>query len=273
MNPLIPLGFGVGVGVLSFGWAYKKEKERTGSIWSRFSNPPTPSSSTNPLDHFYALPAHQQTMSVLIAINALVFAGHRIFPYQTATHFIHYPPARKVTTLLTSVFSHATLPHFLFNMFALWSFGGFLHQVLGREYFLALYLTSGGMSSVCSHMVSHVTRSFHGSLGASGAIYGLAGYMYTAFPNAGLLLFFVIPAEVQVLIPGLAVFDTLGALGLFRKLGWNLRFDHVGHLGGLASGYLLSQTVLHPRTGKSLRQRIDKQATSWRHSFQQLLSL
>ena len=49
----------------------------------------------------------------------------------------------QVWRFITFQFLHASLPHLLFNMFALYMFGMLVEQYLGRRRFLAFYLISG----------------------------------------------------------------------------------------------------------------------------------
>lgn len=145
-----------------------------------------------------------------------------------------------LSNICISMFSHFSTAHFLFNMVALWSFGGVLHQHLGREYFLAFYLTSGLSAGLVSHLYNSALRNTVMSLGASGALFGLVGLVYDRFPNAELAFFFLFPFQAKQLIPAIAAFDTVGLFGVWRNF---LRLDHAAHLGGLVFGYILSRAM------------------------------
>ena len=52
-------------------------------------------------------------------------------------------------TAVTSVFSHETWPHFLVNMSVLWLFGGGVHEMVGREAFLGIFI--GALTFWCNN--------------------------------------------------------------------------------------------------------------------------
>ncbi len=76
--------------------------------------------------------------------------------------------------LVTSMFSHVQIWHIGFNMLALWVLGPQLELAVGRVRFLALYFVSGlaGGALVLWAGPEYTTG---GTLGASGAIFGLMG--------------------------------------------------------------------------------------------------
>jgi len=106
---------------------------------------------------------------------------------------------------------------------------------LGTPYFLSFYLSSGLASSLTSHYARIITRNMHGSVGASGAIFGIIGMTALLHPEGSVLLFFVLPLKLALLPYAAVAFDGLGLLGLWSRIfGTNL--DHAAHLGGLAFG-------------------------------------
>ena len=90
--------------------------------------------------------------------------------------WIYYPPltAAQPWRMITSAFLHSpgTVPHILFNMYALFVFGPVLERLLGGGAFLALYLVAafGGSVGVLLYLAPGTAV-----LGASGAIFGLLG--------------------------------------------------------------------------------------------------
>ena len=73
--------------------------------------------------------------------------------------------------LFTSMFLHYGPIHLLFNMLALWWFGGAVENVLGRGRYLLLYLVSGLAGSAGALIMSPNALT----VGASGAIFGILG--------------------------------------------------------------------------------------------------
>ncbi|WP_329119994.1 rhomboid family intramembrane serine protease [Streptomyces sp. NBC_01465] len=74
--------------------------------------------------------------------------------------------------LFTSMFLHQEFWHIGFNMLSLWWIGGPLEAALGRARYIALYVISGLFGSALTYLIASPTQ---GSLGASGAIFGLLG--------------------------------------------------------------------------------------------------
>ena len=70
-------------------------------------------------------------------------------------------------TLLTSMFIHGSLGHVLTNMLYLWVFGSTLEDEIGHLPFLAFYLCSGMLATLC-YGISR-TGSWLPLIGASGA--------------------------------------------------------------------------------------------------------
>src|SRR5271156_2897372 len=73
--------------------------------------------------------------------------------------------------LLTNTFIHGGLLHFAFNMWCLWSLGRLAESVYGSWTFVAVYLLCGLSGS----MGTLIRSPFVPSVGASGAIFGIAG--------------------------------------------------------------------------------------------------
>ncbi|PHZ10678.1 rhomboid-domain-containing protein [Rhizopus microsporus ATCC 52813] len=179
----------------------------------------------------------EKTLSVLIALNSLVFIGWQIprfMPFM-GQWFLHLPGTKRNLTLLTSCFSHQEFFHFALNMVGLWSFGRVVHDTFGREQFLAMYLSAGVGANVVSHACSLALRNSRPllpSLGASGAIYGLVASTAILHPNSSISLIFLpmIPIKLGYALPALMSFDLAGIL-----LRWKM-FDHFAHLAGAGLG-------------------------------------
>ncbi len=148
---------------------------------------------------------------------------------------------------ITYMFLHVGLAHILFNMLALWMFGGELERVWGTRYFLKFYAVSGVGAALLTVAISYLPFDWARALryshivGASGAIYGLLLAYGLSFPNRPIYMYFVfpIPAKYFVLI--------MGALAFYSSVTESRGVAHVTHLGGLLVGYLYLKGVrLHP---------------------------
>ncbi|OFW09476.1 MAG: hypothetical protein A3H27_02425 [Acidobacteria bacterium RIFCSPLOWO2_02_FULL_59_13] len=140
-----------------------------------------------------------------------------------------------VWQLVTYMFLHGGFFHILFNMFALWMFGGELERTWGTRRFLHYYFLTGigaGLFSVLASPSSPIP-----TVGASGAIYGILLAYGILFPNRIiyipilLILWIPIPAKFLVMI--------LGGIAFVSALsGPGDLVNHVAHLGGMAVGFL-----------------------------------
>ncbi|KAG5896528.1 hypothetical protein JTB14_020501 [Gonioctena quinquepunctata] len=173
----------------------------------------------------------------ICALNILVFIAWRIPRLQPhmMTYFCSNPGSQTVCLpMVLSTFSHYSGLHLLANMYVLHSFStGAVHS-LGIEQFLALYLSAGVVSSFTSYFYKIITKQPGLSLGASGAIMAILGYVCTQYPDTRLGIIFlpVFTFSAGAAIKFIIGLDTAGVL-----FGWKF-FDHAAHLGGAACGIL-----------------------------------
>lgn len=131
--------------------------------------------------------------------------------------------------LLTPMFIHIGIVHFLVNSYMLYVIGYQLERILGGRWFLLIYLASGIGGNVASAVFS-----VHMSAGASGALFGLLG--------AGLFLELSIGRRFKEVTgrkpPNRAYLMTV-VLNL--AFGFIVPFiDNSAHLGGLVTGTMLT---------------------------------
>ena len=85
-------------------------------------------------------------VNILIAINIVMFIGTSGIPGGLndllALHFSKNENYQ-IWQYVTHMFMHGSLPHLLFNMFALWMFGTQLEKVLGKSRFILFYFACG----------------------------------------------------------------------------------------------------------------------------------
>ncbi len=142
--------------------------------------------------------------------------------------------------LLTNTFIHGGLLHFAFNMWCLWSLGRLAEAVYGHWTFVSVYLLcglSGSMGTV--DMESWVTSS----VGASGAIFGIAGALISSFYLG------------EFSLPRAAIRGMLRSVVAF--VGYNLLFgamiahvDNAAHVGGLVMGLILGALIAKAAPGQ-----------------------
>jgi membrane associated rhomboid family serine protease len=121
--------------------------------------------------------------------------------------------------LVTSGFLHAGLLHLFFNMFLLWILGTMLEPAVGRLRFALIYFVS-----LLAGSFGALVAQPHGlSLGASGAVFGLAGAAFVVLRHRG----------VDPMQSGLGFFILFNLLLSFRP-----GISVGAHIGGLLGGAL-----------------------------------
>lgn len=207
------------------------------NILKKSKNIPQLSNSNNVMENVHLFwnksRESQKTMYSIILLNSAIFLGWRIpfFSIPLNQFFLHSISSHPLS-MLGSIFSHKSFLHLSFNMLALNSFGNFLHEKMGREQFLAFYLSSGAMSSLASHIYKSFCWNFTPSLGASGAIFGIVGGC-AHYPDIKVSLIFL-PFHSIPISQALPVMTGIDLMGLLKK--WRI-FDHSAHLGGALFGY------------------------------------
>lgn len=141
--------------------------------------------------------------------------------------------------LLTATFLHGGIFHLLVNGFSLYVLGPDNERIFGTWRFLAVYLIGGLSGSILSY-----SFSISPSVGASGAIFGLAG---------SLLVFFY---RVQNVLGEFGMSQMQGLLvlvGINLFIGFTMPgIDNLGHIGGLIGG-AVAAWFLMPRFSLQVR--------------------
>jgi membrane associated rhomboid family serine protease len=195
---------------------------------------------------------HESTITlthIIFGINAAVFLGMAL----SASSIMEFPASELVRwggnvgaltisgewwRLLTNIFVHAGIIHIAFNMWCLWYLGALAESLYGAWTYGCIYLTCG----IGASLASAAWHPYVPSIGASGAIFGLAGALFTAIKLGE---FSVSRSELS---------GTLRSLGAF--VVYNLIFgfiisgvDNAAHIGGLVTGVIVGALIalLAPR--------------------------
>jgi membrane associated rhomboid family serine protease/Flp pilus assembly protein TadD len=175
--------------------------------------------------------------SVAVFIAMVLASGPSLdFSGQTMVHFgANYGPVTlsgQWWRLVTYMFLHGGLLHIAFNMWCLWDLGALAESLYGRWTFGAIYLITG----IAGGLASIAWNPSVLSVGASGAIFGLAGALIASFYLG------------EFSLPKIAIGGTLRSLVVFA--GFNLFFggvvggiDNACHIGGLVSGLILGALI------------------------------
>lgn len=169
-----------------------------------------------------------------IFVNFLVLCAWRaggLRPFMTKYFLSQATPGKKVllTPMILSTFSHSMPLHFILNMYVVYSFSNLATALLGPEQLIGLFFSAGAMSSLTSLALRMSRGVAVPSLGASGAILGVIGYICTTRPDTQLLLLFI-PLEAGNVIKIMILVDIIGVLARWRFI------DHAAHLGGSLFG-------------------------------------
>ena len=187
---------------------------------------------------------------VLLGANVAVYLAMAIgsgtvmdFPGHALLFGANYGP--KTLTgqwwrLLPYMFMHGGILHIAFNMWCLWDLGALCESLYGRWTYGAIYLTTGlaaGLSSVAWNPGVL-------SVGASGAIFGLAGALIASFYLG------------EFSLPGIAIRGTSLSLVAFVVISLffgGARVDNAAHVGGLVTGLIIGAAIakLAPHEGSS----------------------
>jgi rhomboid protease GluP len=175
--------------------------------------------------------------NVMVFIAMVLASGPSLdFNGQVMVHFgANYGPftlGGQWWRLLTYMFLHGGLMHIAFNMWCLWDLGALCESLYGRWTFAAIYLTTG----IAAGLASVAWNPGVLSVGASGAIFGLAGALIASF------------ALGEFSLPKVAISGTLRSLLFF--VGFNVLFgtlspgiDNGAHGGGLISGLIFGALI------------------------------
>lgn len=192
---------------------------------------------------------------IILGINVAVFlgmalAGSTIMEFSTPESIQWGANIGALTfsgewwRLLTCVFVHAGIIHIAFNMWCLWNLGALCESLYGRWTYAAVYLICG----IGASLTSAGWNPYRASVGASGAIFGLAGALIAAFKLG------------EFSVPRSALSGTLRSLGGF--VVYNLIFgaiipgiDNTAHVGGLITGLIVGALIalIAPQHDRPLR--------------------
>ncbi|SHF70703.1 rhomboid family intramembrane serine protease [Pedobacter caeni] len=181
----------------------------------------------------------------------------------------------RVWQLISYMFMHGDFMHILFNMFALFMFGGVIENRWGTKRFINFYLITGlgavalqmGVQAyevyqITGHIVNNpITVDLAANMaqvkipgisdearntligiygfpmvGASGAIFGLLVAFGMLYPNTEMYIMFIpVPVKAKYIIPVYILVEL--SLGVARVPGDSVA--HYAHLGGALLGFIL----------------------------------
>ena len=130
--------------------------------------------------------------------------------------------------LLLCIFLHGSVWHLFFNMYALFNLGRLAEGVYGAKKFFIIYIITG----LCGSLLSLAVNYSRVGVGASGAIFGLAGALFASglkYRNTSL------NRMARSLLPFILINLVIGFITPV--------VDNGAHIGGLLSGMLLGYLI------------------------------
>ena len=170
---------------------------------------------------------------LLIAINVIFFIVPLLLnqvDYVLDAYCVHGPSIRagQFYRIISGTLLHGSIPHLLFNMYSLYILGSQLEGFFGKAKFALIYV----FSAICGSFLSITFGQGAGSVGASGAIFGLMGsLLYFGFYYR-VYLGQVVKSQI---LPLIAVNLLVG----FMTPG----IDNSAHIGGLIGGAAITMAV------------------------------
>ena len=125
------------------------------------------------------------------------------------------------------MFVHVEIWHILGNMLTLFFFGRVVYQLIGTKWFLLVYFVGGIAGNL---LYIWLGEPYAIAIGASGAVYALAGALVVMMPTMKVTLYGVIPMPLWAFV---LIFLVLWSIpGFIPGIAWQ------GHLGGFVVGII-----------------------------------
>ena len=216
-----------------------------------------------PIGQFDAGPRPARALAPVTASIAVVclgvFAGPQDFGQAGAWAGVHgLTPARYfgsaglgwVASPLTSIITHASWTHLVFNLIALLVFGSAVERKVGARWFGFLFFGLGGLALLAEAVSAPSSTS--PIVGASGGVAAIAGAFAAAFPRSRILvaaLFLTLPVRAWVAIGLWLAFE----VGMWVSAPASSTTAHAAHLAGFALGLTVMAVFLKNRPQQPAR--------------------
>jgi len=163
---------------------------------------------------------------VLLAVNFLFFIAYLINDTLVVARLGFQPAsfASEPWTIITCMFVHAGMWHFIVNMLGLFFLGSYLLRLVGDTRFLVVYFLGGIMGNLLFLLLANPYAT---AVGASGAVYALGGALAVMRPRLKVIIF-PLPIPIDLWIAILAFM----ALSFVPRIAWQ------AHLGGMLLGLI-----------------------------------
>lgn len=194
---------------------------------------PPPGALVNPFRYRVSQPIVTYVILASILLIFVVTYFNEQYLFLGSTNGVRMIENLEFWRLLTSMFLHANPPHIAFNAIALYSLGREMETVYGHSRFTIIYFLSGLAGGLLSFAIRGPNEF---SVGASGAIFGIAGmnlaFYYFYRDKLGDFGRERFSSMVQVVFANLVI-------GMLI-----ISINNLAHLGGLIGGIILGYALL-----------------------------
>lgn len=156
----------------------------------------------------------------------------------------------EIGNLFTYMFVHGGFVHLLMNMLVLFFIGPTVERTVGSYRFFILYYISGILGGLGWSLLADPNGP--GCVGASGAVMGILGAFGALYPQAQLLLWFVIPVRAWVLVLVLAIWELHETITTPVVGG----IANAAHLVGGIAGFSYAMALKHPQFIAGLKSKL-----------------
>jgi membrane associated rhomboid family serine protease len=177
-----------------------------------------------------------QKMAEISGLN--IYRYFALVPYRVMSQYFLWQ-------LVTYIFLHGGFFHILFNLLALWMFGGELENYFGSKKFLFYFFFCGIGAGICTVLFTPDLYQQIPVIGASGAIYGILLAFGWLFPNRPIYIYFLFPIPAKYFV---IIFGFIEFFSSFGGPGGGV--SHLTHLGGLLFGLLF---MAYPTVRQKIR--------------------
>jgi membrane associated rhomboid family serine protease len=170
----------------------------------------------------------------------------------------------KIWQLVSYMFLHGDFWHIFFNMFIFWMFGNELEAEWGSREFVKYYFICGIGAGVLNILLTPADPAYPGTVGASGAIYGIMVAYALRYPDRPVYIYFLFPVKVKYLVGFLFIISFFST--------WNSQSDgiaHAAHLGGMVVGFIYLKYWNKLYKLKSLKSLFQQQQKKKKNVFTQ----
>ncbi len=165
----------------------------------------------------------------ILVINIIVFIitmGGNLFTDVLGNFYGYTLYKFQLWRLITCMFVHGSFIHIICNTISFLQIAPFIEAKYGKQNFLFIYFVSGIGASLVSAICNMVLQRPSISIGASGAICGLLGFIFGKMKgNTKNKFISILSIVIPLIIVGIS--------------GGNV--DNFAHIGGIVTGYLVGR--------------------------------